>query len=199
MELIIVAILFVIFAKWFSSGYLAEKVLINNGIFFPSFNSITYEIQDLAFRSYFGGRFEMIKRGNVGNGYLYDIDSAYPHAITTIPDLNNGKWIRRKSIHDSAQMGFFKIVADIPDGSYIPPFPFRSGINIVFPSGKFVTYVTLPELKSCDSSMFKILDSYQFVSDSECYPYKEFIEKMYQKRLALKQKKTRYNCQSKSY
>jgi len=32
-------------AKWLSSGYLAEKVLINNGIDIPKFDSIPYEIQ----------------------------------------------------------------------------------------------------------------------------------------------------------
>ena len=102
-------------SKWFSSGYLAEKVLINNGINFPKFNSIPYEIQDLAFKSYFGERFEMIQRGFIGKSYLYDINSAYPAAISKIPDLSDGKWVKRKSIHSDAKIGFFHVLADIPD------------------------------------------------------------------------------------
>jgi hypothetical protein len=145
-------------AKWPSSGYLAEKVLINNEIFFPKFNSILYEIQDLAFRAYFGGRFEMIKRGFVGQAYLYDINSAYPYAISQLPNLNNGKWIKKKSIHEKAKLGFFKILADIPDDEIIPPFAFRINGNILFPSGKFITYCTLPELQACrDGSQYRIL------------------------------------------
>ena len=108
-----------------SSVYLAEKVLINNKIDIPKFDSIPYEIQEMAYRSYYGGRFEILKRGFVGKAYLYDINSAYPYAITQIPDLSKGKWIKRKTIHKDAKLGFFRIRAKIPDCKYIPPFPFR--------------------------------------------------------------------------
>lgn len=176
--------------KWYSSGYLAERVLVNNGIEFPTFDSIPYEIQEMAYRCYYGGRFEMLKRGFIGFASFVDINSAYPSAIANVPDLTKGKWIRSKSIHPKAKLGFFKIRANIPDCKYVPPFPFRIKNNIIFPSGKFETYVTLEELKVCeDSSFYKILDSYQFISDSEVYPYKDFIEKMYQKRLELKKNK----------
>lgn len=176
-------------ARWTSSGYLAEKVLINHGILFPKFDSTPYEIQDLAFRCYFGGRFEILKRGFIGAAHLYDINSAYPFALTQIPDITKGKWIKRKSIHPDAKLGFFHIMANIPDLKPVPPFPFRTRNQIIFPSGKFETYVTLAELRACENSKFyKILNSYQFISESDDYPYKEFIEKMYQKRLELKQK-----------
>lgn len=174
--------------KWFSSGYLAEKVLINNGIAFPKFDSIPFEVQDLAYRSYFGGRFEMTKRGFIGKAFLYDINSAYPFAITQIPDLEHGKWIRRKSIHEKAKLGFFEILADVPDDTYIPPFPFRVNNEIVFPTGKFFTYCTLAELQACKNPhWYKILNSWQFVPENHAYPYAEFIQEMYQKRLKLKQ------------
>jgi|APSaa5957512535_1039671.scaffolds.fasta_scaffold04124_9 hypothetical protein len=174
-------------AKWPSSGYLAEKVLINQGVNLPKFDTIPYEIQDLAFRSYFGGRFEMIKRGFIGTAYLYDINSAYPYAISNLPDLSNGKWIRQKSIHKDAKLGFFKILANIPDEKYIPPFAFRANHSIVFPSGKFVTYCTLAELQACERKTFyRILEGYQFLPDSDIYPYKKFIENLYKTRLELK-------------
>ncbi|AJW71054.1 DNA polymerase [Nitrosopumilus adriaticus] len=174
-------------AKWPSSGYLAEKVLINNDVFFPKFDSIPYSIQDLAFRSYFGGRFEMIKRGFVGKSYLYDINSAYPYAISQLPDLDNGKWVKRKSIHEKAKLGFFKILADIPDDEIIPPFAFRANQNILFPSGKFITYCTLAELQACrDDSQYRILEGYQFVPNNTIKPYCKFIESLYEKRIKLK-------------
>jgi len=174
--------------KWYSSGYLAERVLINHGVAFPTFNSIPYEIQKMAYRSYVGGRFEMLKRSFIGTGHIYDINSAYPHAITKIPDLSKGKWIKCKTIHPDSKMGFFRIRANIPDDKYIPPFPFRKDNLIIFPAGRFETYVTLEELKVCENIRFyKILDSYQFIPSTSKYPYKEFIEIMYQKRLDLKQ------------
>jgi hypothetical protein len=176
--------------RWISSGYVAEKVLINNKIDIPKFAEIPYRVQDLAWRSYYGGRFEILKRGFIGEAHLYDINSAYPYALTQIPDLRKGKWFRRKTILQEAQVGFFHIRASIPDCKYMPPFPFKSNNILIFPTGQFETYVTLAELRACENpKWYKILDSYQFVPNSDEYPYKDFVEKMYQKRLELKQKK----------
>ena len=174
-------------ARWVSSGYLAEKVLINNRIIFPKFDSIPYEIQEMAFRSYYGGRFEITKRGFIGTAYKYDINSAYPYSLTKIPDLSKGKWVKRKSIHPKSILGFFRIVANIPDYKYIPPFPFRTNGLIIFPSGRFETYITLEELKATDKKYYSILDSYQFIPHGKVtYPFNDFVESMYQKRLKLK-------------
>lgn len=70
---------------------------------------------------------------------------------------------------------------------YVPPFPFRKNHSIIFPSGKFETCVTLAELLACNNpKYYKILESYQFIPSSDEYPYREFIEQLYQKRLTLK-------------
>lgn len=172
--------------RWISSGYLAEKVLFNHKIDIPKFNSIAYEIQDLAYRSSVGGRFEILQRGFIGTGYIYDINSAYPNAFSNIPNLNNGKWVKRKSVNSDAKMGFFRILADIPEDKYIPPFPFRANSTVIFPSGKFETYVTLPEILACENKQwYKILDSYQFIPKNNDLPYREFIENLYEKRRQL--------------
>ena len=177
-------------ARWISSGYLAEKVLNYNRIYIPKFDEIPYEVQELAYNSYFGGRFEILKRGFIGTAHLYDINSAYPYALTKIPELRHGKWIKSKKIEPKSQLGFFKIKADIPDVKFVPPFPFRKDLRVVFPSGKFVTYCTLEELKAIeDPNFYTILDSVQYYTDNQYYPYKEFIEKLYKKRLELKHDK----------
>lgn len=173
--------------RWISSGYLAEKVLINNRIDIPKFNLTPYKIQELAFRCYFGGRFEILKRGFIGTAYIYDINSAYPYALTKIPDLTKGKWIKRKSIHPDSKLGFFKIECEIPDCKPVPPFPFRTNGLIIFPSGKFQTYCTLSELQACKEKLYRILEGYQFITDSPIYPYRKFINTLYKKRLKLKQ------------
>lgn len=62
--------------KWISSGYLAEKVLINQGIKMPFFNDIPYGVQELAWLAFCGGRFELLIKGFLGECWLYDINSA---------------------------------------------------------------------------------------------------------------------------
>lgn len=173
--------------RFISSGYLAEKVLINNKIRIPLFGEIPFVINEFAWRSYYGARFEILKRGFIGNAHLYDINSAYPYCLSKIPDITKGRWVKSKTLLDDAHLGFFKIKCDIPDCKYIPPFPFRKNKKLIFPSGKFITYCTLAELQSCDDpSLYKILESYQYLDDSPIYPYKEFIESIYNKRIQFK-------------
>ena len=58
---------------------------------------------------------------------------------------------------------------------------------MIFSSGKFITYCTLAELQACNNSKYyKILESYQYLDENPTYPYKEFIESIYQKRMKFK-------------
>lgn len=177
--------------SWISSGYLGEKVLVYNKIRIPFFHELKYDIQNLAWKSYYGGRFELIKKGFIGKCYLYDINSAYPYSLTKLPDITQGKWIDSKKINPRSALGFFNIIAKISDSIKIAPFPFKTKNNrIIYPSGEFETFVTLEELKSVLGDpriQYKILDSYQFIPKNNCeYPFREFIEEQYYKRLELK-------------
>ncbi|MGY5149068.1 MAG: DNA polymerase [Candidatus Nitrosopumilus sp. bin_68KS] len=178
-------------ANWISSGYLAEKVLVFNDVEIALFTDIPYEIQDLAWKSFYGGRFELIQRGFIGECYIYDINSAYPYALTFLPDITDGKWIHSTRINPKASLGFFHIRAHVSDSVKISPFPFRTKNNrIVYPIGEFETFVTLEELIAVhdDSKIkYKILDSHQFIPNSNCsYPFRDFVEEHYYKRLKLK-------------
>lgn len=179
--------------KWISSGYLAEKVLIHEGINIPFFNDMPYEVQELAWLSFYGGRFELLVKGFIGKCWLYDINSAYPYALSKIPDITCGKWVSGKKIHPKAALGFYRIIADIDYSVRVAPFPFRTKDNmLIYPVGKFETYVTLEELKAVEGDKrisYKILDSWQFMPDKNCtYPFRDFIEQQYDKRLELKEK-----------
>ena len=181
-------------ARWISSGYLAEKVLINHGIDVPYFRDLPYPLQEFAWSSYFGGRFEIIQRGFIGEAWLYDINSAYPFALTKMPDFTKGSWrYGMREIDPKCIMGFFKIMVKYPDGHYLPAFAFRritqNNNLICYPSGQFITYATLEELQNVDSRHYEIISSWQFFDDNPTYPFKEFIEKHYAKRLQLKQNK----------
>jgi hypothetical protein len=123
---------------------------------------------------------------------LYDINSAYPFALTTLPDITDGRWIRRKSIHHDAKLGFFEIIADVDPTVKICPFPFiKKNGTICYPSGKFRTFVTLDELKMVEGDpkiRYKIVESHQFIPNENCkYPFKDFTEEQYDRRMELKQ------------
>jgi len=177
--------------RWISSGYLAEKVLINHGIIVPFFKELNLDLQDFAYCSYFGGRFEMIQRGYIGQAYLYDINSAYPDALANMPNITKGTWKHGlKKIDKKALIGIFKILAKIPDSEYLPCFPFRritrSNDVLIFPSGDFVTYCTLDEIKNANPEHYEILESWQYFDESPEYPLRDFIHKFFDQRMRLK-------------
>jgi hypothetical protein len=178
--------------RWISSGYLAEKVLINHNVDVPFFRDLHYNLQEFAWASYFGGRFEIIQRGFIGEAWLYDINSAYPYALANMPDIVKGSWrYGFKGIDKKAILGFFKIHVKFDDSEYLPAFAFRritlNNDLIVYPSGEFVTFATLEELKQVDPKNYKIISSWQYFDDNPVYPFRDFITKHYEKRMKLKQ------------
>jgi DNA polymerase family B len=184
-------------SRWLSAGYLAEKMLIYNNINLPYFHDIEYPVQKLALSAFYGGRIETLYKGFVGEGYENDINSAYPYAATTIPDLYQGRWVASKVVEPAAKLGFFHIIAKVPSTVRIAPFPFRSKFNMIFyPFGSFETYVTLPELKVVDAYysnnvQYQIVEGYQFIPDPDFdedsdYIFRDFISEQYKRRLDLK-------------
>jgi hypothetical protein len=117
-------------------------------------------LQDAIARAFFGGRFEISRRGPVRERcWSYDISSAYPYAFTFLPCLVHGSWEYhnwssgllqsvkqataalvqyRLPYHSGIKLHHYKDwTSDLPWG----PFPFRTGEkldllgkgNIVFP------------------------------------------------------------------
>ena len=72
--------------------YLAENILINGKILFPRFSDLSYDVRYIAWRSHYGGRFEILKRGFIGKAYIYDINSAYPFAPANILVISKMVW-----------------------------------------------------------------------------------------------------------
>lgn len=68
------------------------------------------EVNDAAQFAYAGGRFELFKVGLANQKvYSYDIRSAYPAAIATLPDLANGYWEYVENPTEIAQFGVYEI------------------------------------------------------------------------------------------
>jgi len=81
--------------KWYGPGAAAQLWLKNHGM--PTSKVISEIVPSWALDagqwSYYGGRFENAMHGTVpGTMWNYDINSAYPHAIATMPCLLHGRW-----------------------------------------------------------------------------------------------------------
>lgn len=175
--------------KFYSCGFLTSQYFKTKLLTPLRFTNTPYPIQNLAYQSYFGGRFEPFERGYFENIHNNDIKSAYPKAMSVIPDMRNGKWKRLINIKDifDCDMGFFKIKVQINETN-ISPFMLRQ-VNglVVCPVGEIITHCTLHELLNAleyYDIKIKMISGYIFKSNSsEPTEFNKLIMEMYKKRM----------------
>lgn len=79
--------------------------------------------------AYGGGRFEMFKVGRANRTvYEYDINSAYPYAISQLPSLAHGRWTHTHDPKEIVRFGIYRISFAInpfePLANFHRPMPF---------------------------------------------------------------------------
>lgn len=109
------------------------------------------DIVDLERRSYYGGRVECFRVGDIPDGPFktYDINSMYPFVMTY-----NDFPTRLVDFHPSIDPGIFKdvmnhrlLIADCYINTNEPVYPMRQEDKIIFPIGSFKTTLTTPTIK----------------------------------------------------
>lgn len=97
--------------EWHGPGALASYALRQHGIK-QVMAKCPDEVREAARYGYAGGRFEIFLLGRtVGPVYSLDINSAYPFAISRLPNLTNGRWVRnrRPDISRIAKFGIYHV------------------------------------------------------------------------------------------
>lgn len=118
---------------WHGPGSTASAVLKLHGIK-DHLDSPPKEVEHIANCAYFGGRFELSSNGSKPDVWQYDIRSAYPHAISTLPCLMHAQWhhVTRPPARDELALVRYK-VRDIGERAWGPlPCRLSSG-SIVWP------------------------------------------------------------------
>lgn len=108
------------------------------------------KIKEFVKRGYFGGRVEFINRGKMKNISLYDINSAYPYAISRLKRIKKLRF--ENQISKNADYFFVECDFELYGNIKISPFAYRDKI-VKYPFGKFENIV---------------LDNYTF---NNCKPY----------------------------
>lgn len=122
-----------------SSATISEYYFRSNGVGVPK---VAPSVFSEFMRPYYGGRFESFKKGFLKNVSIYDIKSAYPHAMCSMPILSKNPIIKNSySLHDEALYGTYKISVEIPEDVYISPLQVRDNL-LYFPVGKYQEYYT---------------------------------------------------------
>ena len=151
------------FGKPYSTGYVAADYVRNRLEYKPGYAST--EVQTAAWESYRGGRFEVFKRGHVGEVYGADINSAYPAVMANLPDPSTLKWggFGRGRINEitdevleEADFGFVRVKASTDPERAIQPFAVKNPDE----AGR----VEYPALQNAE--VWALVDTFRFARDA---------------------------------
>jgi DNA polymerase elongation subunit (family B) len=175
------------FSKPYSCGYIAMHYFYRDR---PLHRFLKQEWELYAFLSYFGGRFEVIKRGYFDKVYQYDINSAYPYALTKLIDVRNGFWIKSRDIPDFFYYGFLKVQVNEYEHDILSPLPFRRKDGLVyFPNIQYpdIWYLAYPEFELAQKMGVEmdILDGWFFLPKRFDYLFAD-IKRLYEARKEAK-------------
>jgi len=185
---------------FYSAGYLTAQYFKSKMENFTCFRKVPYIVQNQAWHSYFGGRFEITKRGTLKDIHHYDINSAYPYAMSIMPDFNNGRWIHITTIEEWKKLkeyvGFYKIEVDVKEKILTPFMVHQTEGQVIAPRGHIITNTTAKELeiayKYYDFDLLRV-EGFCFIPNSkEKNEFNILIENMYQARLKQKNEGQKY-------
>lgn len=116
----------------------------------PEETTLPPNLYKLARNGYYGGRVQVF-RPRAERGYRYDVNSAYPAALTVTP-LPVGPafevaGVRAQAAFENGYPGIFTTAVSVPLGDWIPPLPYRTPERVCYPVGDFVGTWTALELR----------------------------------------------------
>lgn len=154
------------YSNFTSTASLSEEYFRRNGL-------MVYQLDEplarVFLQAYYGGRFEVLKRGLYENVKEYDLNSAYPSIMAQMPILTENYKVKHYEGWDYPLYGCYHVVIDIPEDCYYGPLPERlkTGL-VVYPVGQYDTWVTYPELNFIDQLGldYKIVESYEIYDEN---------------------------------
>ena len=149
-------------------------------------------VEEASRYGYFGGRIELIRFGrHLGKVWKYDINSAYPSVMATLPCLACGHWVESKTFPPKkSSFAIWRVKWSGSSPCLLGPLPWRDKRgNVFFPYWGEGWYWT-PELITAHAmGYFQItpVQGYEWVSDCDHSPM-GFVPELYEYRRQLKEK-----------
>jgi DNA polymerase type B, organellar and viral len=140
--------------------------------------------------AYYGGRFEITRVGQLPACWEYDINSAYPNALRSLPCLLHGTWQKAPPLWLRNAPAGALFVADVhfihPDGRPLYGLPVRGKQGFLsWPREGNGTYWS-PELRSAERLGAKLTyqSGWRYVSHCSCRPF-DWVDALYAERKRL--------------
>jgi len=150
-------------------------------------------VTEHVFEAYYGGRTEAFARGTVERANYYDINSLYPSVMRNpYPLPQSVKRIENPTeslVH--RYMGVVRARVRAPSDMLYPILPLRGRGKLLFPVGEFEGVYNHCELSYALNNGYELLSlSDMIIYQERFYPFKEYVETLYNKRLEYKAQKS---------
>ncbi|MCD6263144.1 hypothetical protein J7L60_01870 [Candidatus Bathyarchaeota archaeon] len=148
---------------------------------------------EFAYRSYRGGWIEAIRRGRMEKVYQVDLNSAYAWAISTLPSMLRGCWVRDRGEPSPDFDGVAFCRCEVTMSSWLHSFaykPVKGGVNL-YPLGSWETYLTWDEVRFIREHNLGEVEVKEYVAFMDLkpeYPFRKWVEELYGKRKALEKR-----------
>lgn len=185
-------------SHWFGPGQAAQAWLRN--IQAPTGDEIREKTPDVvlfaAQASYYGGWFEIPRHGHIPDEtYEYDINSAYPHIISSLPCLLHGQWLpgpKQPRTYDAPIIGADMLtlcrITYIGSDTYLGGLPHRNKDGIISRPQNGQGWYWLHEVNSAIRAglvdTFTVTESFTY-SPCHCKPPLAAITTLYNERLKV--------------
>jgi hypothetical protein len=146
------------------------------------------EVNVAAQYAYSGGRFELFKIGRANMPvFAYDIRSAYPAAIATLPSLANGEWNYVESPTKIAKFGVYRIEFHTPQMFTRAPMPlfYRDSHAAIHYPIQVTGWYWSPEAKMAKATGATIIGGWEFTPATDTKPF-AFVNDIYRQRAEWK-------------
>lgn len=142
----------------------------------PPRSELERRVWDASYSAYFGGRIECAAYGTYpGDVWEYDINRAYPWAMSTLPDFARGEWERDADFRQKSRWSLYHLRWDFTDLNLrFNPLPWRDTNGAVYYPPRGTGWAWAPEVRTefVSGRRIQILDAYHFLpADQGAHPF----------------------------
>lgn len=178
--------------RWDGPGAIAASLLKKHKIK-DCMEKAPYPVRLASRHAYAGGRFEVLKFGYYDRTcYEYDVNSAYPHALQTVPNLARGRWEWFGPGASRPPFSLVNVTATAHDSTLPAPLWSRRERGDVCYPLKVTSWYWAPEADAAREYAERGYGTYAehgawgFVEDNELDKPFAFIAELYHERMLLK-------------
>lgn len=173
---------------WIGAGAIAQALLSREGVESHLAQDSDSPCPEQILSAYYGGHVELYQQGIYPHLWNYDISSAYPSEILSLPSLTDATWTKTTTYDPSTKFALWHCCWSISESEPVMPFPFRHKGQIYYPRiGEGWYHASEVRAAKALVDGIEVIEGWILQSPTTVPPF-AFVEQLYKERRKLKQR-----------